>query len=125
MAYAFHIPWYATGLRGDKLEAALLDATPTALRYGATSWTLYRSQDDRYKILQIVFFENKIDFERWWDGHEMRELRTITSGWWQVPLLYVPHDLVGHGAIEPARNGNGGSTAPEPAPAAPEPAASA
>ena len=44
MAYHFHIPWYATGLRGDKLEAALLDATPTALRYGANSWTLYRSK---------------------------------------------------------------------------------
>ena len=70
-------------------------------------------------------FDQKIDFERWWDGHEMRELRTITSGWWQVPLLYVPHDLVGHGAIEPAVSGNGGSTAPEPAPSAPEPAASA
>ena len=42
----------------------------------------------------------------------MRELRTITSGWWQVPLLYVPHDLVGRGAIEPAANGDGGSTAP-------------
>lgn len=123
MAYHFHIPWYATGLRGDKLEAALADATPSALRYGASSWRLYRSHDDKYKILQIVEFDQKIDFERWWDGHEMRELRTITSGWWQVPLLYVPHDLVGHGAIGAPANGNGGSA--EPAPAEPEPAASA
>ena len=64
MAYHFHVPWYATGLRGDKLEAALLDATPTALRYGATSWRLYRSHDDKYKILQIVAFDQKVDFER-------------------------------------------------------------
>ena len=125
MAYHFHIPWYATGLRGDKLEAALADATPTALRYGASSWRLYRSHDDKYKILQIVEFDQKVDFERWWDGHEMREMRTITSGWWQVPLLYVPHDLVGHGAIGAPANGNGGSAAQEPAPAEPEPAASA
>ena len=123
MAYAFHIPWYSTALRGDQLERVLADVTPRALGYGATAWSLYRSQDDRYKILQIVYFDQKVDFERWWDGHEMREMRTITSGWWQVPLLYVPHDIVGEGRIEP--NGNGGSAVPEPEgePAEPEPAA--
>ena len=38
MASVVDIPWYANGFRGDKLEAALRDVAPTALRYGATAW---------------------------------------------------------------------------------------
>ena len=125
MAYAYHVPWYATGLRGDRLEAALRDATPTALRYGATGWLLYRSQDDRYKILQIVYVDDKLDFQRWWEGPEMTELRTITSGWWQVPLLYVPHDIVGSGWVEPAENVDDESAAADAEGEPAEPAATA
>lgn len=110
MAQTIHIPWYATGLRADRLAAVLEDVTPTALRYGASAWSLHRSKDDRYKFLQIVHFEDKLDFERWWNGREMVEMRAITSGWWQVPLLYVPHEHLGEGRIE-------AESAAEPAPA--------
>lgn len=110
MAGMVHVPWYATGLRDDKLEAALLDVSATALRYGATSWQLHRSRDDRYKMLQMIGFEAKEDFERWWNGQEMVDFRVITSGWWQVPVLYAWHDLCGAGAI----NGNGGEPAAAP-----------
>lgn len=116
MAQTIHIPWYATGLRGDGLAAVLQDVTPTALRYGATGWSLHRSKDDRYKLLQIVHFEDKLDFERWWNGPEMVEMRTITSGWWQVPLLYIPHEHLGEGRIEAADAAEtGAQAAPEPA----------
>ncbi len=105
----FHIAWYATGFRGDKMETALRDVTATCLRYGATEWSLHRSLDDRYKHLQIVHFDDKLDFERWWLGREMTDFRVIASSWYQVPLLYVPHDLVGEGRIEENgdRAGNG------------------
>jgi hypothetical protein len=124
---SFHIAWYATGLRGDKLTAVLEDVTPTALRYGGYGWSLHRSKDDRHKILQVVGFDDKLDFERWWNGREMVEMRTITSGWWQVPLLYVPHETLGQGHIDSGGERGGGlreQTAPavtedaEPAPAA-------
>ena len=120
MSQTIHVPWYATALRGDQLEAALADVTPTALRYGATSWSLQRSHDDRYKFLQTVAFADKLDFARWWDGSEMTEMRAITFGWWQIPLLYVPHDVVGEGRIEPGGDGDGWSVAPAPEPAMPE-----
>ena len=113
----FHIAWYATGFRGDKVENALRDVTATCLRYGATEWSLHRSLDDRYKHLQIVHFENKLDFERWWGGREMVDFRVIASGWYQVPLLYVPHDLVGEGHVEQNGAGNGVAAA-EPSAAA-------
>ena len=109
-----HIPWYATALRADKLETVLLDISAASLRYGATWWQVHRSRDDRYKLLQVTAWESKEDFERWWAGHEMVDMRVITSGWWQVPTLYVWHDLCGAGEI--GANGNGVSEpAPEPA----------
>jgi hypothetical protein len=117
MAQTIHIPWYATGLRADRLAAALRDVTPTALRYGATGWSLHRSKDDRFRFLQIVDFDDKLDFERWWNGAEMIEMRAITSGWWQVPVLYIPHEHLGEGRIEAA---DAPAAAVEPAP---EPAA--
>jgi len=95
----FHIAWYATGFRGDKMEQALNDVTATCMRYGASGWSLHRSLDDRYKLLQIVHFVDKIAFERWWHGREMIDFRVIASSWYQVPLLYVPHELVGEGRL--------------------------
>ena len=117
MSQTIHIPWYSSGLRSDKLAAVLQDVTPTALRYGATGWSLHRSKDDRHKILQIVEFEDKLDFERWWEGHEMAEMRTMTSGWWQVPQLYWPHETLGEGRIKAPVAVAGTEVAPEPAPA--------
>jgi hypothetical protein len=117
MASCVHIPWYATGLRGDQMERALLDVTATALRYGATGWQLHRSRDDRYKLLQIIDWDDKGDFELWWNGQEMIDFRVISSGWWQVPVLYVWHDLCGSGQVE---EGNG-ETQAAPAPAEPAP----
>jgi len=101
----FHINWYSTGFRGGQMEQALRDVTATSLRYGAGAWSLHRSLDDRYKFLQIVHFEDKISFERWWSGREMTDFRVIASSWYQVPLLYVPHDLVGEGRVDRSANG--------------------
>ncbi|MCW3014543.1 MAG: hypothetical protein JWO02_1635 [Solirubrobacterales bacterium] len=101
MAGSVHIPWYATGFRGDKLEAAVTEVAPLALRYGATSYSVYRSRDDRYKLLQIAEFEAKADWERYWNGPEMVRFRTICSGWYQVPIVYAWQDLVVRGAVAP------------------------
>jgi hypothetical protein len=96
-----HVPWYATGFRGDDLERALAEVTPTALRYGARSYHVYRYHDDRYKFIQAAEFESKDDFERWWNGPEMTDFRIITSSWYQVPVLYGWTDLVVSGQLDP------------------------
>lgn len=92
-AGAVHIPWYATGFRGDQLEEALVELTPLCVRYGATQYAVYRSKDDRYRILQVMHFEQKGDFERFWNSPEFTRFRTLTSGWWQVPVLYNWSDI--------------------------------
>jgi quinol monooxygenase YgiN len=100
MAGSVHIPWYATGFRGDALETALAEVTPTALRYGATSYSVYRGRDDRYKILQIAEFENKADWEAFWNGPEMTRFRAVNSGYYQVPVVYGWQDLVTRGELK-------------------------
>ena len=98
-----HIPWYATLFRGDSFAEALSEFAPTALRYGATDYRIYRSKDDMYKFLHMATFEEKSQFEAYWYGPEMNNFRTVYSGWYQVPILYTWADIVTRGG----RNGNG------------------
>jgi hypothetical protein len=113
MAGVVHIPWYSTGFRGDQLEAALAEIAPVALRYGATSYSVFRYRDDRYKFQQTAAFESKVDWERYWLGPEFIDFRVLCSGWYQVPVVYGWTDLIAAGEIAPpeavvAGSGNGG-----------------
>jgi quinol monooxygenase YgiN len=96
-----HIPFYATGFRGDDLEAALAELAPTTLRHGARSYQVYRYHDDRYKFLFCAEFSSKEEFEQWWFGPEATDFRVITSSWYQVPVVYGWTDLVTSGALDP------------------------
>jgi hypothetical protein len=95
-----HIPWYATGFRGDALEEGLAKIARVALQYGATDYRVYRSRDDRYRFLLTVTFESKLDWERYWEGHEFTDFRVNHQGHFQVPILYAWNDLVAGGGIE-------------------------
>ncbi len=96
-----HLPFYATGFRGDGLEAALAEIAALSTRYGATSYAVYRSRDDRYKLLLVVAFNSKLDWERYWDGDDFIDFRVRHQGWFQVPLLYSWNDLVTEGSMTP------------------------
>jgi hypothetical protein len=105
MAGVVHIPWYATLFRGDKFEVALGEIAPVALRYGATDYAVYRSRDDRYKFLQMATFESKLDFERYWYSDDFGQWRADRAGWYQVPVVYVWHDLILSGRLERVAEG--------------------
>jgi hypothetical protein len=94
-----HIPWYATVFRGDKLAEALAEIAPVALRYGATDFAVHRSRDDTYKFLQMVSFEDKLDWERYWYGPEFNDWRGDYASWYQVPVLYVWNDVILSGSL--------------------------
>ncbi len=96
---AVHIPWYATGFRGDKFEAAIAEIAPVALRYGATAYSVYRADDDRYRFLHSSSWKRKEDFVAYWEGPEFRRFRVITSGWYQVPVVYAWADVVATGSL--------------------------
>jgi hypothetical protein len=95
------IPWYATLFRGDRVEAALYEIAPIALRYGATEYEILRSRDDRYRFRQTAKFASKIDFERYWYGPEFETFRADYSSWYQVPIIYEWYDRLDRVALEP------------------------
>ena len=108
MAATAVVPWYATGFRGDGFETALNEVAAAALRYGASSYAVYRARDDRYKFQQLAAFEDKLDWERYWEGREMTEFRVLHSGWFQVPIVYGWWDLTAGGQVlTPPPSGNG------------------
>jgi len=97
MAGVVHIPWYATGFRGDQLEQALSRISAISARYGASGYTVYRARDDRYKLLQVLNFAHKMDFDRYWNSPELIDFRASAQGWFQVPVVYGWQDIVAEG----------------------------
>jgi hypothetical protein len=95
-----HIPWYATFFRGDRFAEALEEIAPIAVRYGATEYSVQRSRDDSYKFLQLTAFPDKLSWERYWHGPEFISFREEYSSWYQVPVLYVWHDVIASGRVE-------------------------
>ena len=93
------IPWYATGFRGEAFAAALGEVAAVALRYGASSYGVYRARDDRYKFQQLASFSEYLDWERYWESPEMIDFRVRHTGWYQVPVLYGWWDLTAVGGI--------------------------
>lgn len=96
------IPWYATGFRGERFEPLLNEIAAIAMRYGATSYAVYRSQEDRYRFQQFASFESHHDWQRYWEGPEMQTFRARYSGWYQVPVLYSWWTKTAAGHLEPA-----------------------
>jgi len=88
MAGVVYVPWYATFFRGDRLEQALEEIAPVALRYGARDYEILRSQQDNYKFMHFSMWERKADFEAYWYGTEFKRWRADYSSWYQV--LIVP-----------------------------------
>lgn len=99
MAGVVHVAWYATVLRHDAFAAEVTAVAPLVLRYGATRYSVHRSREDRYKILQMAWFESKDDWYRYWEGPEMIEFRRRNSRNYQIPINYEWQDEILAGAL--------------------------
>jgi hypothetical protein len=101
MADLVWVQWYATVLRQDAFAADVARIAPVAMRYGATQFAVQVSNDDRYRITQMSWFESKDDWYRYWDGPEMIEFRARNMGRYQVPITYLWQDELVAGALGP------------------------
>jgi hypothetical protein len=101
MAGVVRIPWYATVFRGDKFADAVAELSPHAFRYGATRYAVHRSLDDKYKIDQMLWFESKDDWYRFWESAEVIEFRARYMGKYQIPVVYVWYDEIAAGELGP------------------------
>jgi hypothetical protein len=118
MAGVVHIPWYASVFRKDSFADAVTQIAPLSLRYGATQYQVHRSLDDRYKILQMMWFENKEDWYRYWESPELTEFRRRYAGHYQIPVVYVWHEELASGALGPEVPQAEPAPQPEPEPTA-------
>ncbi len=109
MAGTVIVPWYATGFRADAFEQELEPVAAAALRYGATSYAIYRARDDRYKFQQFATFEHHLQWDRYWAGPEMTHFRTAHMSWYQVPVLYGWWDKTAGGEIHTDASGTAGN----------------
>jgi hypothetical protein len=95
------INWIANPFRGDKFAEVWAPAAAAVLKYGATEFEFFRSNEDRHQFTQLAYFDNKLDFERYWYSEEISDARAAASGWFQVPVLPVWHEVVDAGVAEP------------------------
>ncbi len=107
MSVCIHIPWYATGFRKEDLAAALQQVSEISLRYGGKRYAVYQSNDDLYRMLQVLVFETKRDWENFWYGPDFADMRAACQGWYQVPVLYVYQDIVAEGQLEATVDASG------------------
>ena len=91
--------------RGDRFEQAWRPHAESALDYGASSYAFLRSKDDRLHFRQLSYFDERLDWDRYWLSEEISEARAELSGWYQVPILPTWHSVVDKGTRErsPAR----------------------
>jgi hypothetical protein len=101
MSEVVHIKWYAKLLRGDQFADLVAEMSETALRYGATRHAVHRSGDDRYNILQMIWFENHGDWYRFWEGPELIEFRARHTGKYQAPITYTVYEELAAGELGP------------------------
>jgi len=121
MAGVAHIQWYGTLFRGDMLADGIAEmAAPVAMHYGATRYSVQRSQDDAYRILQMIWFDSKDDWYRYWEGPELIEFRARYAGKYMIPIVYVWHDELAsdEAPSTSARSGDSTDAEPDPEPQA-------
>jgi hypothetical protein len=110
------VSWYATILRQESFAEEVAKVAPVALRYGATQYQVHVSNDDRYRITQMTWFESKTDWYRYWDGPEMIEFRARLSRHYQVPITYGWVDQIAAGSLGPEVRTTASTPEPEPQP---------
>jgi hypothetical protein len=92
--------------------------SPVALRYGATRYAVHRSDDDRYSIVQMIWFPGHGDWYRFWESPELKEFRARYTGKFQAPITYTVHEELAFGELGPEVPLDEHASAPLPAPAA-------
>ena len=110
------VKWYATTLRQESFAEAVAEVAPIALRYGATRYSVQRSLDDRYRIMQMAWFARSDDWYRYWDGPEMIEFRARHSAHYQILIDYGWYEEIAVGEMGPEVPLTEAAPEPEPEP---------
>ena len=97
-AAAVTVRWVANPLRGDTFEQIWAPVAERALDYGARGYAFFRMREDQAVFTQIAFFEEKVDWERYWFSEEVADARIQAAGLYHVPVLPQWHGVIGFGS---------------------------
>lgn len=89
MAHISEISWHVTPFRAQRWIDLWEPAAAKATEYGAADWAIYRSNEDPLLFRQVITWENKSDFDRYWNSEEISELRAGIIDLFDKPLLPV------------------------------------
>ena len=94
MAKAVEVAWNLTPFRSDEFCEILKPYAERVINYGATGFLLVRQADDGLVVKQYAWFENKADWDRYWNSELMQECRAKLISHYAVPLLYTWQEVV-------------------------------
>ncbi|MCB0860818.1 MAG: hypothetical protein KDB54_09220 [Solirubrobacterales bacterium] len=89
MTYISEISWHVTPFRSQRWIDRWEPAAAKATDYGATSWEIYRSDEDPLLFRQVTRWEKKSDFEAYWFSEEISAIRSEVIDLYDKPLLPV------------------------------------
>jgi hypothetical protein len=94
MAKAVEVQWNLTPFRSEKFVQELKPYAERAINFGATGFLLIQQADDELIVKQYAWFENKADWDRYWNSELMQECRAKLISHYAVPLLYTWQNIV-------------------------------
>ena len=93
MEIAF-IDWRVHPFRAEHWYEAWEPGAARAMAFGAKSWSLTRSKDDPLLFRQSSVWENRADFDRYWNSDEVNAIREEALNYYNKPLMIEWHELI-------------------------------
>ncbi len=81
------IDLHANAFLGDEFEQLWAPAASKVMNYGAREYSFIRGQDDPLHFIHHSYWEDRLDFDKYWHSEEMIKLRERAIGTHLVPIL--------------------------------------
>lgn len=91
------IDWHIHPFRAEPWWEMWRPAVERAPAFGATSWSLTRSEEDPLHFRQTTVWNSREDFERYWSSDEVARARAEVQAYYNKPLAATWHTLVAAG----------------------------
>ena len=88
------LDWHVHPQREERWYGAWRPAAERALAFGASSYSLTRSEDDPLHFRQSAVWERREDFERYWASDEISAAREEVMSLYNKPLIPSWHTLI-------------------------------
>ena len=103
MSKCVEVQWAITPFHSEDFIELWTPYAHAAIDFGASGYALFRSLEDNLIVRQYAYFDDKLDWERYWTSDRLSEARERAMGMFVVPIIYAWHEVVIRGSVgEPA-----------------------